>query len=128
MFRQLAVVAIVSASVACAPNEPLHAETIQLGRSLNPDNSVAVHTTGFKPDDTIYVSVLTAKPGRGTLRVRWTFAGQVVNEGSKSVSYREAAATEFHLVNSSGFPEGDYSVEVFLDDRSVGKRNFRVQK
>jgi hypothetical protein len=112
---------------SCGPSEPIKVETIQLGRSLNPDNSIAVHTTRFKPDDTLYVSLLTTQPGFGTLGVRWTYAGRVVSEPTKDVSYRGPAATEFHIANSSGFPEGDYSVEVFVDGQSIGKRDFRVE-
>jgi hypothetical protein len=30
------------------------------------------------------------------------------------------------MQNSGGFPAGDYSVEVFIDGQSVGKRTFKV--
>ena len=30
------------------------------------------------------------------------------------------------MQNSGGFPAGDYSVEIFLDGQSVGKRVFKV--
>ena len=118
----------VIGAAACGPTEPLQVETIQLGRSLNPDNSVANHTTQFKPLDTMYVSILTPARGRGTIGVRWTYRGQVVSEPSREVVYRGPASTEFHIQNSSGFPDGDYSVEVFLNGQSVGKRDYRVEK
>jgi hypothetical protein len=116
------------ALIACGPQDPLRVDTIQLGRSLNPDHSVAQHTTTFKPLDTMYVSVLTPEKGRGTIGVRWTYAGRLVSEPSKDVSYKGPAATEFHIQNSSGFPPGDYSVEIFLDGQSVGKRDYRVEQ
>ena len=122
----LAVAAALSA--ACGPSEPLRVTTLQLGRTLNPDNSVANHTTQFKPLDTMYVSILTPEKGRGVIGVRWTYRGRVVSEPSREVVYRGPASTEFHIQNSSGFPPGDYSVEVFLDGQSVGKRDFRVEK
>ena len=102
-------------------------DTIQLGRSLNPDNSVAGHTTTFKPLDTMYVSVLTPDKGKGTIAVKWMYEGRLVGEPSKEVTYRGPASTEFHIQNSSGFPVGSYSVEVFLDGQSVGKREYRVE-
>ena len=111
----------------CGPTDPLRLNTIQLGRSLNPDSSVAEHTTAFGKSDTVYVAVLTTAPGRGTISVRWTYGGQLIDEPQREVSYREAAATAFHLVNSGGFPPGNYSVEVFIDGESVGSRNFRVE-
>ena len=111
----------------CGPTEPLQLSTIQVGRSLNPDSSVAEHTTAFRKSDTVYVAVLTTAPGRGTIRVRWTYGGQLIDEPQRQVSYREPAGTSFQLVNSGGFPPGNYNVEVFIDDESVGSRNFRVE-
>jgi hypothetical protein len=120
--------AVVSLAGACQSNEPLRVNTIQLGRGLNPDNTVSGHTTRFKPTDTIYVSVLTDNAGSGTVSARWTYAGRVVSEPSKEVSYRGAAATEFHIQNSGGFPAGDYRVEIVLDGKPIATREFRVEK
>jgi hypothetical protein len=113
---------------ACGPQAPLRVDTIQLGRSLNPDNSVGTHTSTFKPLDTMYVSILTPEKGRGTIGVKWTYAGRIVSEPTKEVSYKGPAATEFHIQNSSGFPPGSYAVEVFLDGQSVAKRDYRVEQ
>lgn len=110
----------------CGPRAPLEVTTIQLGRSLNSDNSVAALTTSFKPDETLYVAVLTAAPGSGSLTARWTYEGQRVSEETKEVSYRDQAATEFHIQTSGGFPAGNYAVEILLDGESVGRRVFRV--
>jgi hypothetical protein len=99
---------------------------MQLGRSLNADNSIANPTTSFAPRDTINVSVSTAGVGSGTITVRWTYGGRVVEESTKKVSYRDLAATDFSLKSVSGFPTGEYSVEVLLDGQSAGTRAFRV--
>jgi hypothetical protein len=116
------------AGLGCRSNAPLEVSTIQLGRAISSDNSVGSHTTVFRPDDTIYVSVLTTDTGSGTIGVRWTFGDRLISEPSKEVSYKGAAATEFHIQNSGGFPEGKYAVEAFLDGRSVGKRAFTVER
>jgi len=116
------------ASGACRSNAPLKVSTIQVGRALSSDNQVGSHTTVFKPDDTMYVSVLTSDTGSGKIAVRWMFGDRLISEPSKEVSYKGAAATEFHIQNSGGFPEGKYSVEAFLDGASVGKRTFVVEK
>ena len=129
MMRRAALTVLLTiAAVGCGPTEPLRVDTIQLGRSLNPDNSVGTHTSTFKPLDTMYVSVLTPEKGRGKIGVRWTYEGRLVSDPSKDVSYKGPAATEFHIQNSSGFPPGNYSVEVFLDGTSVGKRDYRVEQ
>jgi hypothetical protein len=127
MIRAGVTVAVLAMLVACGPSEPLRVETIQLGRSLNPDNSVAEHTTTFRRNDTVYVSILTPAAGKGTVSVRWTYGGQVIDQPQKDVSYRDAASTSFNLVNSGGFPPGNYSVEVFVNGASAGSRNFNVQ-
>jgi hypothetical protein len=112
---------------ACGPSEPLRIATLQLGKSLNPDNSVGTHTTRFKPDDTVYVSLLSDDPGYGTVTVRWLLNGQVVSEAKRDVSYTRAAATEFHLQNSGGFPHGNYRVEILINGQPAGTREFRVE-
>jgi len=124
----LAVVALALMGSACKPKQPLVVDTIQLGRALSSDNRIGQHTTVFRPDDTIYVSVLTKDTGSGTVGVRWMFGDRLISEPSKDVSYHGAAATEFHIQNSGGFPEGKYSVEAFVDGASVGKRNFTVAR
>jgi hypothetical protein len=121
----VALIAVIMA--ACGPSQPLKASTLQLGRSLNPDNSVGAHTTRFKPDDTVYVSILSDEPGYGTVSVRWLLHGQQVSEATRDVSYTRAAATEFHLQNSGGFPVGSYRVDVLIDGELVGSREFRVE-
>lgn len=123
--RLFSLAAVVLLLAGCS-NPPLSLANIQVGRSLNPDRSVASMTTLFKPSETIYVAVQTVDAGSGTVGVKWMYGTQVVDEPVKQVSYDGPAATEFHLQNSGGFPPGDYSVEVFLDGQSVGKRTFKV--
>ena len=111
----------------CSPGVPLQVKTVQLGKSLNPDNSVGTHTTRFKPDDTVYVSLLSEEPGEGTVTARWMFGGQLVSEASKPVSYMRPAATEFHLQNSGGFPAGEYRVDILVNGQPAASRAFRVE-
>ena len=54
----LLMAALVVCSAGCRQRKPLRVSTIQLGRSLNSDNSIGAHTTSFRPTDTIYVSIL----------------------------------------------------------------------
>lgn len=128
VFPSVVGLVLLVTLVGCGPSQPIRISTIQLGRSLNPDKTVGQHTTAFKPFDTMYVSALNPEKGYGTISVRWMYAGRLVSEPSADVSYKGPAATEFHIQNSSGFPPGDYSVEVFLNGQSVGKRNYRVEK
>lgn len=117
---------VCMAAIGCRP--ALHVSTLQVGRSLNGDNSVATHTTLFKADDTIYASVLTDRTGSSTILARWSYAGHVVSETQKRVSYKGDAATEFHFQSVDGFPAGNYKVDVFVDGQPVTSRDFRVKQ
>jgi hypothetical protein len=121
------VVLFVTLLVACGSNHGLNVTTIQLGRSVHTDHTVGGITTTFGPDDTIYLAVLTGGAGSGTIRVRWTYGGRVIDEPSKQVAYSDAAATDFRLQSPSGFPTGDYLAEVFMNDQPVGTRPFKVE-
>ena len=125
---RLAASVLVAATLTVACTQPpLTFNTIQLGRALNADKTVGGITTRFKPTDTIYAAVLTDGAGSGTVKARWLYAGRVVSEPQRDVTYHGPASTEFHLQNSSGFPPGEYTVELFLDGKAVGSRSFRVE-
>jgi hypothetical protein len=118
---------VATLTAAACSQQPLQLSTIQLGRGLNPDKTVSGFTTRFKPTDTIYAAVLTDGAGSGTVKARWLYAGRVVSEPEQHVNYQGRASTEFHIQNSSGFPPGEYTVELFLDGKAVGSRSFRVE-
>jgi hypothetical protein len=129
MTARAVLLALTLAAAACGPSEPLKVTTIQLGRSLNSDDSIGNHTTTFKPNETIYAALINDTAGKGTVAVRWVYAGQTVSEETKEVSYNREGATEFHLQPpSAGFPEGDYRVEFQVDGQPLGAREFRVAK
>jgi hypothetical protein len=125
--KKLATVIIAVVCLAAAGCDgPLEFDTIQVGRAVNPDRTVATPTTLFRPHDTVYVSVLTTNTGSGTIGVRWLYGAKVIDEPSKKVSYQGASATEFHIQSAGGFPRGDYTVEVLIDGTPAGKRTFKV--
>ena len=125
--RYLPAVALSCALLASSCTGPLALSDIQLGRSVNADNSIGTPTTFFKPNDTVYVAIHTTARGKGTIGVRWKYRDRVIDEPSKQVSTDGTDATEFHLQNSGGFPVGDYSVDVFIDGTLVGTRTFKVE-
>jgi len=129
MMRRLAIAALLAMSLATAAcnNDPLQVTTIQLGKSLNPDNSVGTFTTAFTPRDTIYLSVLTGASGKGTIETVWYYGSTKVSEMKKDVSYHGGAATEFRFHNTAGLPPGSYRVEVFLDGKTQGDRTFKIE-
>lgn len=113
---------------ACGPSGPLNATSVQLGRSINSDDSVGTHATRFKRDETIYAAVLTDGPGAGAITARWKFGARTMSEETKQVSYRENGATEFHISAAGGLPPGEYRVEIEIDGMPAGARDFQVER
>ena len=128
LFRCVVVMAIAALSgVACSPSEPLKVSAIQTGKSLNSDNSIATHAASFRPNDTMYVAVLTDARGAGTLTVQWKLGSTVVHEVTREVEYNDQAATDFRFQAADAFPVGTYTVEVLLDGKPVGERTVKVE-
>jgi hypothetical protein len=127
VLARLGTVALLTAALAGCGAGNLTVTNIQTGRSLNSDNSVGALTTTFKPSDTIYVAVLTEGSGSATIGAKFSHLGRVVAEPEKKVSYRGAAATEFHLDYTGGAPTGEYDIEVFFNGQPAGMRRVRVE-
>jgi len=127
MLARLATAVALAATLAGCGAGTLTVTTIQTGKSLNSDNSVGALTTTFAPNDTIYVAVLTDGSGSATIGAKFSHLGRVVAEPEKKVSYRGAAATEFHLDYPGGSPAGEYDIEVFFNGQPAGMRKVRVE-
>jgi hypothetical protein len=97
---------------------------IDMGRSLNADRTINDTTNSFKPNDTIYASIVTEGiAATTTLKARWTYQdGQVVNESTQTIAPAGDARTEFHIAKPDGWPTGKYTVEVFLNGSSAATR------
>lgn len=123
--RWIVVIALFVA--ACGPSEPLNVVGIQTGKSLNTDHSVGIHAASFHPDDTMYVSVLSNGRGKGTITVKWTLGGTVLQTLTKKVSYNDQAATDFRFQAADGFPVGDYAIDVIVDGKAFETRRVKVE-
>jgi hypothetical protein len=101
---------------------------IDVGRSVS-NARIADKTNEFKPADTVYTSVhTTGSAPSATVVARWTFEdGQVVQESSQSIAPNGDAYTEFHISKPTGLPKGKYKVEVFVDSKSAGTKDFEVK-
>jgi hypothetical protein len=101
---------------------------VDLGISLGPDKRVTDQVEIVKPNETVYVSVVTEGTApAATLKARWTYAdGQVVDESTQTLAPNGRAVTEFHVSKPDGWPRGAYKVELFLNDAPAGSENFHV--
>jgi hypothetical protein len=102
--------------------------SIDIGKSLTPDKTIATKTDTFAKTDTIFASIETAGSGVATVAAKWTFQdGQVVDESTQSISPVGPAHTEFHIVKPSGWPVGKYHVEITINGTSAGTKDFEVK-
>ena len=116
------------------PPAPFRVTGVQLGKGIQPDNTVQTATTTFGPKDTIYLSVtsegMAAQPK--TLATRWTFGPKdvLVHEESRPVSTpsEKPTRTEFHISKPSTWPAGDYKVVLTVDGQPAQTQTFTVSK
>ncbi len=102
---------------------------VKLGRTVGADKRITEETDDFRPNDVVYVSILTdGNASSATLTTRWTFQdGQLVDESTQTIQPSGATATEFHISKPDGLPAGDYRVQVLLDGREVESEEFEVK-
>jgi hypothetical protein len=120
---------VTPAATATTPAASTVAVTdIDIGKAAA-NSRVTDKTDNFKPADTVYTSVhTTGSASAATVMARWTFQdGQVVQESSQSIAPNGDAYTEFHISKPTGLPKGKYKVEVFLDSKSAGTKDFEVK-
>ena len=109
---------------------PFRVVSMDLGKRLDADKKIAEPAVVFGVRDTIHFSI--ASEGTSptvTLRALWKFEdGQTVADDAQQLAPSGPAQTEFHiLLKSRPWPKGKYTVELFADTTSVGKKEFMVQ-
>ncbi len=109
----------VTAPPTTAP-APASVVSVTLGNAIGPDKRVAAATDTFGAKDIIYATVETEGTGHVKLRALWSFVkGEKTAKVDESVIEFDSAApavNEFHISKPSGWPKGDYKVEVFLGE------------
>lgn len=110
---------------------PVSVASITLGKAIGADKKVTAATDTFAKADTVYASVDTTGTGNATLKAKWTYhkgdKTADVSESADTIAATGPATTEFHVSKPSGWPPGDYQVEIFLGDKSAGKKKFTVK-
>jgi hypothetical protein len=99
---------------------PASVTAVSLGSAIGPDKRVTAPSDAFKPKDTIYAVVETDGVGPAKLRALWTFVKgdktAKVDETVIDFSSSGPAVNEFHVMKPTGWPKGDYKVEIFLNE------------
>lgn len=104
---------------------------VTLGKALTPEKKVPSPTNTFEKGDTIYASVETSGAGEGKLDSKWTYRKgdkvAVVHESFLKLTTMGPAVNEFHVSKPDGWPAGDYQVEIALDGKPAGTKQFTVK-
>lgn len=105
-------------------------ESVQLGDGLSADRTIAQPISSFGSHSVIYAVVNTNSSGSGTAAItaKWLFQdGQVVNESTQQINASGAAHTDFHISKPTGFPVGNYSLEVSINGKVERTMPFEVK-
>ena len=122
-------VAAVEPAATAVPAAAVRVTDLSLGKSVGADKKVSASTDTFAPKDTIFASVSTdgAAPS-SVIAVKWTFQdGQTVKEDSKSIAPTGPTTTEFSIQKPTGWPKGNYKVDVTVDGKPGPSKSFKVQ-
>jgi hypothetical protein len=114
---------VATAAPTTLPPGPVAVSTVSLGNAIGADKKVVVAFDVFGPKDTIYASVETTGVGPAKLRALWTFVKgdktAKVDETTIDLNATGPTVNEFHIAKPSGWPAGDYRVEIFLGDAAA---------
>ena len=111
---------------------PVIVSAVALGTAIGSDKRITAAAESFGPKDTIYASVETAGTGHARLRARWSFVkgDKTAKVDETTIEFDSAgpAVNEFHISKPSGWPKGDYRIDVFLGDAEspAATRTFKV--
>jgi hypothetical protein len=135
--RALLAALLGAAGAACrrqppAPSptpHPVQVTELRLGAVLGLDKRVPVESSTFRPQDTVFVSVVTQGfASRVRLGARWLDpSGSLLGEMDQAIAPAGTAVSEFHLWKPGGFAPGAYQVEIWLDGARVDARSFTVE-
>ena len=142
MFRQLAFLAAISLAFSpliqaqearTAPIAAIEITDAQLAAQVGENLLPIVPTKLFKPADTIFLSVstnATADVVPGSLGVAWRYEfgdeQMAVHSEGKEIDFSGLGVTLFQVSKPDGWPEGNYSVEIFLNGKTDRKLQFKV--
>lgn len=114
-----------------APPEAITTQISQVTLALGADENYdpVEPTTTFASDDKVYL-VGEGDLGTGTwLQADWYVSGQLNNEGTRSLTLEENipdAGFVFSFLPEGGWPQGEHSVVLTVNDQEVGRYTFTI--
>ena len=125
----LALIALIIAALACDFSfTTANIADAQMARDPEGNNP----TTVFSPDDTFYAVVdLDNAPDDTTMRAEWTAVDVEGTDPNTSIDEAElttgTGTLHFELSNTNPWPEGQYKVDLYINDELAETLEFEVQ-
>jgi hypothetical protein len=120
-------------SAAAAPVAPAEAvrqvvlRSVALGKSINPDGSVAAAVDTFTPGEPLFVSLDVQPISPGTeVHLAWRGPTGQDHGEEELVVPAGARVVNFKARDTSGWPAGEHRLEVSLGGALVGSKPFRI--
>lgn len=103
--------------------------SVLLGTTLDAERIVVGDADTFAPTDKIHASVLTTGAHDGLrLSAKWLAPdGSVVAETEQPLAPTMATATTFSIANPTGWPAGEYQLQVAVNGSTLQTRTFKVE-
>ncbi len=109
----------------------LTVDVITLGKGIGVDKKIIEPLDIYARTDAIFVAVETTGMGEANIKAKWTFHGDKkaadVGESIEILYATGPTVSSFPLSKPTSWPPGDYHVEIFLDDKLAGIKNFTVK-
>lgn len=123
----------MSADPAAAPapaEAALRIIDVSLGNAVEGDTAVVEDMNAFAPTDAIHAVVShEGMGGDARITARWTYQdGQVVDERTEVVTSSGMGAeyTHFQIANPAGWPAGQYTLDISVNDMQQHTETFEV--
>ncbi|HDN78973.1 MAG TPA: hypothetical protein ENG33_00740, partial [Chloroflexi bacterium] len=109
---------------------PSVVKKVVLTRGVDAEGNPTAPAIVFSPQDTIYCTVKADGGLYSRVQVKWYYQGQPVEAEQDTFVFQENspdANLVFFLKPSPQLPEGDYTVEIYLDGKLTKALDFSVQ-
>jgi hypothetical protein len=136
------IIAVSLGISACKKNEPppppppppaapaqATVTTVSVGKSVGADKRITANADTIGRRDPMYVSVATTGDAQNAvITARWYAPdGVIIRTDSQTLNLAGPAATEFHITRSQPWPVGRYKVDIMLNGRVAGSREWEVR-
>lgn len=102
--------------------------SVTMGKKVSADGAIlqADQANKFAPGEPIYIALQLGAPAGSTVKVAWLDpSNKKLAEDQKTVAKHEKGLS-FQAKDAASWPQGDYSVEVWIGDQKVSTQQFTI--